>query len=232
MLPAIGNFVGGLVAEWLPTSRRALNWALHGAAGIVIAVVAVELMPEALAGAPPWLVVLAFALGGLLSILIKSAIGAWQCRVGRAQSAAPWIVYFAVCVDLFSDGLMIGAGSVVSFSLALVLALGQVTADIPEGFATIATFKDRKVQRTQRLLLAASFTLPILVGATLGYWVLREQSEATKFAALALTAGLLVVAAVEDMVREAHESAEDSRRSTAAFVGGFALFALVASYFG
>lgn len=231
LLPAAGNFLGGLLAEWLPISRSALNVALHAAAGIVIAVVAIELMPEALEGAPPWLIVLAFTLGGALSIAIKSAVGAWQCRTGGSGSAGPWVIYIAVCVDLFSDGLMIGAASVVSFPLALVLSLGQVTADVPEGFATIATFKDRDFARLRRLLLAASFVVPILVGATLGYFVLRNQDEAIQLAALALTAGLLVVAAVEDMVREAHETADDTRASTAAFVGGFALFACVASYF-
>ena len=50
LMPAIGNFAGGLIAERLSGSRRVLNWALHAAAGIVIAVIAVELMPEALAG--------------------------------------------------------------------------------------------------------------------------------------------------------------------------------------
>lgn len=36
-----------MLAEWLSTSRAVLNTALHGADGIIIAVVAVELMPEA-----------------------------------------------------------------------------------------------------------------------------------------------------------------------------------------
>lgn len=47
-LPAAGNFAGGLWAEWRPPSPRALNIALHAAAGIVLAVVAVEIMPRAL----------------------------------------------------------------------------------------------------------------------------------------------------------------------------------------
>lgn len=230
VLPALANFSGGMLAEWLNTSKAVLSVALHAAAGIIIAVVAVELMPRALENAVAWVVVLGFVLGGALSILIKSVVGAWQAKRGGEKNAGPWIIYIAVCVDLFSDGLMIGVGSVVSFSLALVLALGQVIADLPEGFATIATFKDRGVARAQRLLLSASFAVPILLGATLGYWVLRDQSDAMKFGALAMTAGLLLVAAVEDVVSEAHEAAEDSRWSVAAFIGGFALFTLVASY--
>jgi hypothetical protein len=36
-----------------------------------------------------------------------------------------WMIYIAVSVDLLSDGILIGTGSVVSASMALVLALGQ-----------------------------------------------------------------------------------------------------------
>ena len=46
-------------------------------------------------------------------------------------------------------------------------------------------------------------------------------------AALVVVAGLLTLAAVEDMLQEAHESREDSKRSTLAFLVGFVLFTLV-----
>ena len=44
LLPALGNFSGGLAAEASRTTGRRLNYALHGAAGLVIAVVAVEIL--------------------------------------------------------------------------------------------------------------------------------------------------------------------------------------------
>lgn len=58
-------------------------------------------------------------------------------------------------VDLFSDGIMIGTDSVISFNLGLLLALGQVPADIPEGFATISSFRKHGLSPTKRVLLAA-----------------------------------------------------------------------------
>ena len=228
LLPALGNFVGGVVAELVPTSRRTLSRALHVAAGIVVAVVAVELMPEALEGAAPWLVVLGFCLGGASFIALDAAIERFG---GGEEAAGPWVVYAAVFIDLFSDGLMIGVGSVVSFSLALVLAVGQVTADVPEGFAAIANFRDKNVPRSKRLMLSASFVVATLLGATVGYWLLRDQSKALQLTALAFTAGLLILAAVEEMLGEAHDASEDSRLSAVFFIGGFALFTLVASYF-
>ena len=239
LLPAFGNFAGGVVAEIIPTTRRMLSRALHVAAGIIVAVVAVELLPEALAGAAPWLVVLGFCAGGAFYMLLEWVLDRFQGGSGgktgeqiKGDSAAgPWMVYAAVFIDLFSDGLMIGVGSVVSFGLALVLAIGQVTADVPEGFATIANFRDKGIARSKRLILSASFVIATLLGATIGYWLLRDQSEALKLTALAFTAGLLILAAVEEMLGEAHEVAEDSKVSAAFFIGGFALFTLVASYF-
>jgi ZIP family zinc transporter len=69
-LPALGNFVGGLLAEWLRPSKKTLNYALHAATGIILAVVAVEVMPAALAGAPAWLLALAFMGGGGVYLLL------------------------------------------------------------------------------------------------------------------------------------------------------------------
>ena len=53
LLPTLGNFAGGVVAELVDVSPRMRSRALHVAAGVVSAVVAVELMPTALSGGAP-----------------------------------------------------------------------------------------------------------------------------------------------------------------------------------
>ena len=232
LLPALGNFSGGLLAEYLPTSKRNLNRALHAASGIVIAIVAVELVPRALGATSGWVIAVAFGFGGLAYVGLQAVVERLQKRSAGDDRTSMWMIYIAVAIDLFSDGLMIGAGSAIATSLALVLALGQVLADVPEGFATIANFKDKDVPRSRRLILGVSFAVPVLLAATLAYVLLRGQDEALKMAALVFTAGLLTVAAVEDMIVEAHEVAEDSRGSVLAFVGGFVLFTLVSAGLG
>jgi ZIP family zinc transporter len=231
-LPALGNFAGGVIAEFLPTSRRTLNPALHAAAGIVIAIVAVQLLPRALDVIAGWQLAVAFGLGGLAHIGLKEIVERLQKASGGTLQSGMWMVYIAVAIDLFSDGLVIGAGSAVATSLALILALGQVLADVPEGFAAIANFKDKGVPRRRRLILSASFAVPVLAAAGLSYVALRGQGEALKMAALTFTAGLLMLAAIEDMIVEAHESLHDSRTSVLAFIGGFVLFTLVSSGLG
>ena len=231
LLPGLGNFAGEMVAEFGRTSPRLLNLALHAASGIVIAIVAVELMPEAVDVLAGWWLALAFAAGGVAYLLAGDLIGRLQKRADRGggERTGAWMIYVAVAVDLTSDGLMLGTGSAVSASLAIVLALGQVLADLPEGYAVIANFRDKKVPRRRRVLLSASFVVFSVGAALLAFLLLRDAAEATKMAVLTFVAGLLTVAAVEDMLEEAHEAREDNRASILAFVGGFAVFTPVSA---
>lgn len=231
-MPAVGNFAGGLLAEAFGVSKRTLSLALHMAAGIILAVVAVELMPQVLRIDKPWISVLAFVAGGGFFVLMDRTIDVVQERFGGGGNAGPWMIYFGVAVDLFSDGLMIGTGTSIGFGLGLLLAIGQVPADVPEGFATIATFREKGVPRRTRLLLAASFALPILLGTTVGFWAVRGQPDWVKMALLAFTAGVMLSVAVEEMLTEAHRAnSEDPGWATPCLVGGFALFTLISVYF-
>lgn len=230
-LPAAGNFIGGVLAEIFNVSDRTLSLALHVAAGIVLAVVGIELIPQALEAKQPWIPIMAFIGGGVFFILIDQAIDYVRTRFGGGEdSGSMWTIYFGVAVDLFSDGIMIGTGSTVAVSLGFLLALGQLPADVPEGFATIATFKNKNTTRSKRLLLSASFAIPILLGATVGFWGVRGGSELLKFSLLAFTAGILILASVEEMLTEAHQRPK-SNWGALCLVSGFALFALLSAYF-
>jgi len=195
----------------------------------VLAVVAVELLPAAFAVGPAWLMILAFVLGGGVFFAADQGIDRLKARFGG--EAGPWAIYFGVAVDLFSDGVMIGTGTSISAGLGLLLALGQAPADLPEGFATIAGFKQQGLARRTRLLLAASFFIAIFLGATIGYWAVRGQSDAVQLALLVFTAGILTTVVVEEIVSEAHQG-EEARVASLVFVGGFALFALLSAYLG
>ena len=233
-LPAIGNIIGGLLSEWLNPSDTFINRALHAAAGIILAVVSVEVMPNALAVVPAWILALAFIAGGLVYIAIDAAVTRWQQSKpeGAGAGAGAWMVYAAVFADLVGDGLLIGAGTAVSSQFGLLLALGQVLADVPEGFSVLANFRGRGVKQKNRLLISASFVIPVLGSALMAYFILRGLDESAKFAATVFVSGLYMLAAVEDMIGEAHQNAVDTRWSAGSFLIGYALFLAVSGLFG
>jgi ZIP family zinc transporter len=228
LLPGFGNFVGGLFAEIWQSSPRRLNWALHAASGILIAIVSVELMPNALGTLPGWWVAAAFGAGGILYILLQAFVNRLQGAENQSRSrTGMWMIYIAVAIDLSSDGLVIGASSAVSLGLALVLAAGQILADVPEGFASVANFRANDIPRGRRFLLSASFILFCSGSAVVSFFLLRNTVETVQLAALVFVAGMLTLAAVEDILDEAHESREDTKSSALAFLAGFVLFTLV-----
>jgi ZIP family zinc transporter len=231
-LPALANFAGGGLAEIFRVSGRGLSLALHLAAGIVLAVVGLELMPEALKADPPWVPLLAFVAGGAVFIGLDRTVHYIRGRSGgEGEHAGALGIFGGVSMDLFSDGVMIGTGTVVDPALGLLLALGQMPADVPEGFAAVATMRKAGIPRRRRLLLIASLAVPVLFGAALGFLALRGAPELITLSVLALTGGALSAVVVEEMVSEAHEG-ETSSVGPIFLTSGFALFAAISVYVG
>ena len=223
LLPAAGNIAGGVLVEVVPPAARWRNPMLHMAIGVVIAVVALEIMPDAVDVLDRWQIAAAFTVGGALYVLIRAGVA----RVVPSGRSRMWMIYVAVAADLFGDGLMIGAGASVGTSVGVTLALGQVLADVPEGAASVLTFRSNGVGRSRRLLISMSFAAPALAGAMAAYLALRGRPESWQFAALVITAGLFVVAVIEDLVEEAHEGDDETRASVWAVLAGFVVFALL-----
>ncbi|MBL0420277.1 hypothetical protein JI739_07970 [Ramlibacter sp. AW1] len=231
LLPAGGALAGALAAEWTRLPRHALGALLHAAAGVAVAVVSVELMPRILEDIAPWQLVLGFLLGAAASVaMVKLTHGA--VRRLELGGTGGWKVYLAIAIDMAGDGLMVGIGSAVSGGVGLTLALSQVVGNLPGGFVTVANLRDKQVSRAVRLGAAASLLVPVIVGAAIGYWLLRGQAASVQNMALAFVAGMLLLATIEDLVPEADEPQTRRRYTTAAFAAGFVFFALLSLYVG
>ncbi|MCW8195795.1 hypothetical protein F6455_13455 [Proteobacteria bacterium 005FR1] len=233
LLPSAGMLIGALTAHWTRLSGSVMGAVLHGAAGVAVAVVSVELMPRILDDIAPWQLVAGFVLGAAASVAMMKGVNrvAGNLAAGKAKDGIG-NVYLPVAVDLFGDGLMIGIGSAVSGGLGFMLALSQVVANIPGGFAATAHMRDKGVSAAARWSAIGSLVVPVFVGAGLGFWLLRGQSAPVQNAALSFVVGMLLLATIEDLVPEADEPQADRSVTTAAFATGFIFFALIALYLG
>lgn len=226
LLPALGTFGGGIAAEYININRKNLSLALHVAAGVILALISVELIPQALKASTPWIVILAFVTGGLFFVTIDQLIDFVQGQLGGKKSKTAWAIFFGVAIDSFTDGLLIGTGSLIDLQLGFLAAIGVVSADIPEGFATISAFKEKGIKRKTRIILNFFASVPVLIGALAGYWLLKGQPLIVEYAVLAFTAGVLLTVTAEEIIPESHRNGE-ARLAALALIGGFALFALI-----
>lgn len=229
-LPAFGNIGGVLLAEVMKPPRWVNGALLHGAAGIAIAIVSVELMPRAMDSVAMWGISIAFVVGAIASLGLAKAVNGFSERAGGTTSA--WMVYAAIMADLISDGLITGAGSAASLELGVFLAGAQLIANLPGGFAASANLRKREVPRTTRLVAGALITLPIFLSAALGYLLLRGAPPETQGICLAAIAGLLVAATLEDLVPEGDAPRPPRWSSTLALAIGFAAIAGISDVIG
>lgn len=65
------------------------------------------------------------------------------------------------------------------------------------------------------------------LAAVVAWLALRDGDPALQMAVLVFVAGLYVLAAVEDMLGEAHDSAKDRHWSALSLIAGFTLFLVV-----
>ena len=233
LLPSLGNLLGVALAEWRKPPEWLVGGALHAAAGIATAVAAIELIPRSQERIETWLLVVALIVGAICSASIAKATRKIRDRMGSAAGrATTWGAYAAVGVDLLTDGLMTGGGGAVARELGLLLALSQVLGNLPGGFAVAAGFRSANVDRGERLRAMALYPFLPVIGALIGFLLLKDAGDMLIGVTLAVFGGLLLTATVEDIVPEADERGAPRRISSPSFAAGFALLLLMSAYLG
>jgi zinc transporter, ZIP family len=231
LMPAIGSVIGGIMADYFHISESSMDYVLHGATGVILAVVGVELIPQALGFGNYVEVALAFALGGLSYVGLEWILE-WleERRQNKTGSQRAWVIYISLAFDFFTDGIMIAVGLIISQSLALLLAIGSIVSDLPSAFIAIVGFKEQKFTRLKSLLLSISFAIIILLGAILGYRVGEVGSDRITIFLLSYTAGVTLMAVIEGILVEAHSRSPRTFLSEIILIFGAGLFTLISAY--
>lgn len=231
-MPALAVIVALGVAESIEMSAFRHGIALHLAAGGVVAVFAFEIIPTAISSQPGLWVVGWLLLGGLAFLALDWGTDLVRERSGAsARGSAAWVIFLGLGVDIITDGLMIGAGSLLSLDLAILLALGLVLVDGAEAFVSAATFRRKNVPPKRRRVLMVVLALLVPVAAVGSRAFLADRPSSWSLAVLTFTAGMLMTLLVEEMAPAARDTHEKSgeRIMTVAFLAGFAGFATLSA---
>jgi ZIP family zinc transporter len=230
---ALAALAGGYVAIH---SRNRLHMAMAITSGLVLGVVAFDLLPEIFAGAASqmldvvWPMTL-FVAGFLLFHVIEKSILVHQHveseygphkhpKLGVARA-------IALAAHSFLDGLSIGVGFQVSTEVGTAVALAVIGHRFADGFdtASFMLFHRNGVKRVKRLLILVVL-MPILGGLTS---LAVSFSEATLVLYLGFFAGVLMYIAAGNIMPQAHT--KDASYKTMALTVLGAAFMLVVTRF-
>ena len=218
VLPGLGILIGTLISEKKNLSDRVSAAALHWIAGTMLAVVGVEILPEVLKAQPSWPILIAVLIGGFLAIGSDRLIDRFTSENGK------WTILFAVAVDMFADGITIGVSANISPNFALLVVLGLFIGDTPEGLINTSSFKKQDTSRKFRVLVAVLLGFLCLAGAVTSYWLTRNQSDLVKYLFLALTTGMYIQAAVEDLIERSHAKTGKNTLNQSLLIVGFTVY--------
>lgn len=227
---ALGALIGGLTAI---RSRGKLNMALGFTAGIILGLVAFDLLPEIFeitntTGLDIVWPMVALVSGFLLFHIIEKSIlihNSHESEYGPHQHPYVGIAgAIALSGHSFLDGVSIGIGFQVSTAVGTAVAIAVIGHRFADGFNTtnIMLFHKNKPSRAKKMLLIAA-VMPVLGGlATL----LFTLSESVLAIYLGFFAGFLLYIGASDILPQAH-SRGSSRWTIALTVLGTVFMFLV-----
>ncbi len=148
--------------RWLETELRHGIIAMGG--GILIAAVALVLVPESLGRLPIWAVLLCFLSGG-------AAFGALGDFLARRDTPVSNLV--AMLTDFIPEAIAMGAAFATGGSAGMALALFMFLQNLPEGFNAYREMIDSGKIPRHRLLIMFAALVPVgPIAGVAGYYLL------------------------------------------------------------
>jgi ZIP family zinc transporter len=196
LIPALVALGGGVLAMYWHPSHQMRSLIQHFAAGVVLAALAVELLPEIGREHAPGSVLIAPTKNGLA-----------------------WGLLVATFIDIAVDGFIIGAGFAAGGETGMILSLGLSVELLFLGLAL--TSESTKGWRI--VAISGALAVTVLVCAVLGNILLSGASNAVIAAALAFSAAALLYLVTEELLIEAH-TVEEQPIATLVLFSGFLVF--------
>ncbi len=221
-VPALVTVGGGVLASLWNPNHQMRSLIQHFAAGVVLAALAVELLPEIEREHAPGLVLVgSFALGSLFMYGLKL----WTLRIerqatitGTANGLSTGLL-LATFIDVAMDGFIIGAGFAAGGETGVILALGLSVELLFLGLALVseATIGWRIIA------ISGAIGGTVLSFSLIGHVLLAGASHAVIGGALSFSAAALLYLVTEELLMEAHE-VEEKPISTLVLFSGFLAF--------
>jgi zinc transporter, ZIP family len=237
LFPLLCINLGGLLGTFFEVKGNARSFLLHLAAGVIFAVVSIELLPDVVAGKSIFIVSLGFFLGMLLMMAIKYLTSRSEKKhkklVVDGQSSSknfslmPWGLLVGIGVDIFIDGILLGIGFSAGQTEGLLLCVALSLELLALGLVVSTELKKESFVKKTVLITILILSLSIAFGALIGSFILNYISEKALTGILAFGLSALMYLVTEELLVEAHES-KDTPLNTAVFFVGFFVFLIIA----
>lgn len=190
-------------------SERSLSVFLGMAAGIMLAVVIIDLIPSALQYGTLMQTLLGFIVGAfilyiidlLLSLLIKPH-NSQNRQVSLLKMG--YLIALGIALHDLPEGIAIAISSTATEKLGFIIALAIGLHNIPEGMAIAAPLNMGGVNRVKIIILTLFVSLFTPIGTILGFSLVNISNNLISFL-LSLAAGAMTYLVQDELIPESHK---------------------------
>jgi zinc transporter, ZIP family len=201
MGPVIGSLIGVLKK---PSFGYICNM-LCFAAGVMLAISFLELIPKSIGISSIIICVSGLAFGSLVMYGLDRLIPHIHpqlCSQEQGCNLERTSVYLILGIFLhnFPEGMAVAIGAVTEVNVSFAIALAIAIHNIPEGICTSAPYFHTTGARLKSFLLSSSTAIPILAGYVLARYVFQNISPQIIGFIIGATAGLMIYITADELI--------------------------------
>lgn len=175
------------------------------AAGVMLAISFLELIPESIHLSSRWGCIGGFILGALAMFGLDRIIPHIHPRLCSQEQGCKLertSIYLILGIFLhnFPEGMAIAVGTVTNVSVSFSIALAIAVHNIPEGICTSAPYYHATDRRLRAFVLSSFTAVPIVVGYLLARSFFMDMSAQAVGVIVAATAGVMVYITVDELI--------------------------------
>jgi len=205
LVPVAAIVIGAAVSVTQPRSDALVSAFEHFAAGVVFSAVAIELLPKLHEMNQPLSMIAGFVAG----VLAMMATKRWLEAAGMLAPMA---------VDLFIDGLLIAIGLAAGRFGGMVLLVGLTIETLSLGLSSTPVLVQRGASKARAIVVMGGLGAMIMLGAAAGF-ATTGAPPAVLAAILGFGVSALLYLVTEELLVEAHETADTPLITTTFFLG-------------
>ena len=205
----LGTTLGGVLGATIKTkSNKFLSFILEFAAGLMVAIVCFELIPEAMEVSNMLTVIIGIIIGVIIMIFCDNLVNYKYSKKNifkmNSLMKTGIIVGIGLAIHNFPEGLAIGSGFSASTKLGLTLAVAIALHDVPEGISMAVPMKNGGMKTYKVILYTFLSGLTTGVGAFFGI-LIGTISEQLISICLGFAAGAMLYISAGELIPESHK---------------------------
>ena len=225
----VGTGAGGLIVSiWGGPSKKVLALFLGVSGGVMVSLVAFDLMPQAFTTAGTTVSLISLLAGALatmsLDLFLPHTHHLASDRESSKFARTAVVVAAGIGMHDLPEGLAVGASFGAAVSLGFRIALLMFLHNVPEGMAVAAPLAALKRKRRDIVLLSALTGLPSVLGSVIGSAVSVSPVILAFF--LAFSAGAMLFVTFDELIPGAQQLSEGHAGTLGAVAGIIASIAL------